>query len=158
MERFTISLDDKLASQFSSYIEKKGYNNRSEAVRDIIRDVLETGRKEFTGVDCIGTLTYMYDHHERELARRLTQEHHNHHDLSISTLHVHLDHSNCMETVVVRGKISEIQHFADHIIAEPGVRHGHLYLIPADVELDSHSHGDTGLGPKHNHIHIHPKS
>lgn len=143
MERMTISLDEALAGEFDQFIKQHGYRNRSEAVRDLIRLKLESERLEQqqTG-DCIGTLTYVYNHEERELSRRLTTLQHEHHDLAISTLHVHLDHDNCLETVVVQGKTRQVRAFADAIIARPGVRHGELYLIPVDVEDRTHSHGE----------------
>jgi CopG family nickel-responsive transcriptional regulator len=161
MERFTISLEDELASQFQDYIDEHGYKNRSEAMRDLIREKLENKRLEQAEGSCIGTLTYLYDHHERELAKRLTQTHHHHHDLSISTLHVHLDHDNCMETVVVKGNIKDVQQFASSVITQAGVRHGKLYLIPAEVEDGQHTHGghaDENPQHGHSHEHISPKS
>jgi CopG family nickel-responsive transcriptional regulator len=142
MERMTISLDEALADEFDHFIKQHGYRNRSEAVRDLIRLKLESQRLEQqqTG-HCVGTLTYVYNHEERELARRLTSLQHDHHDLAISTLHVHLDHDNCLETVVVEGEIRQVRDFADAVIARPGVRHGELYLLPVDVETKTHSHG-----------------
>ncbi|CAA6811747.1 MAG: Nickel responsive regulator NikR [uncultured Thiotrichaceae bacterium] len=161
MERITISLEDELAVQFKAFINERGYKNRSEAIRDLIREKIENERLEQTEGTCIGTLTYLYDHHERELAKRLTQEHHHHHDLSISTLHVHLDHDNCMETVIVKGNINEVQEFANNVISQSGVRHGKLYLIPVEMKNKHHIHGDHA--PKddqkgHSHEHISPKS
>ena len=143
MERMTISLDEALAGEFDQFIKQHGYRNRSEAVRDLIRLKLESERleRQQTG-DCVGTLTYVYNHEERELSRRLTTLQHEHHDLAISTLHVHLDHDNCLETVVVQGKTRQVRDFADAIIARPGVRHGELYLIPVDVAGRTHSHGE----------------
>jgi len=155
MERITISLDTDLAQQFDSYINERGYRNRSEAVRDLIRDTLGAqSLKEEKSAYCIGTLTYVYNHHERELASRLTQAQHRHHDLALSTLHVHLDHDNCMETVVLRGTTDEVQQFADSVKSRPGVRHGHLYLVPAEVEKSTHAHGQ---GHRHEHVHSKPK-
>lgn len=143
MERITISLDSALADEFDQYISQHGYRNRSEAVRDLIRLKLESQRlaQELTG-HCIGTLTYVYNHEERELARRLTTVQHEHHDLAVSTLHVHMDHDNCLETVVVQGPTRQVRAFADEVIARPGVRHGELYLIPVDVKDSTHRHGE----------------
>ena len=142
MERMTISLDQALADEFDLFISQHGYRNRSEAVRDLIRLKLESERLEQQQAgECVGTLTYVYNHEERELGRRLTTLQHEHHDLAISTLHVHLDHDNCLETVVVQGKTRQVRAFADTIIARPGVRHGELYLIPVDVADHTHSHG-----------------
>ncbi len=155
VERITISLDTELAQQFDAYISQRGYKNRSEAVRDLIRDALGAERlAEEKSAQCIGTLTYVYNHHERELAARLTQAQHHHHDLALSTLHVHLDHDNCMETVVLRGATEEVRQFADSVKSRAGVRHGHLYLVPAEVEKITHTHGH---GHQHEHIHSRPK-
>jgi CopG family nickel-responsive transcriptional regulator len=142
MERMTISLDTALADEFDQFIKQHGYRNRSEAVRDLIRLKLETERLEGEHMGhCVGTLTYVYNHEERELARRLTTVQHQHHDLAVSTLHVHLDHDNCLETVVVQGPIRQVRAFADEVIARPGVRHGELYLVPVDVKQSNHQHG-----------------
>lgn len=156
MERITISLDSDLARQFDAYINERGYRNRSEAIRDLIRETLGAERLETGGTTahCIGTLTYVYNHHERELAARLTQAQHHHHDLALSTLHVHLDHDNCMETVVLRGATDEVRQFADSVKSRAGVRHGHLYLVPVEVETSSHPHGH---GHQHAHVHSRPK-
>jgi CopG family nickel-responsive transcriptional regulator len=150
MERMTISLDTALAKEFDRFIKRHGYRNRSEAMRDLIRLKLESQRlEEEQQGHCIGTLTYVYNHEERELARRLTTVQHEHHDLAISTLHVHLDHDNCLETVVVQGPTRQVRAFADEVIARPGVRHGELYLIPVDIKDTAHKHGQ-GNG-RHSH-------
>ncbi len=155
MERMTISLDEDLAHQFDQFISERGYRNRSEAVRDLIRQTLGSERLESEdSAHCIGTLTYVYNHHERELASRLTQVQHHHHDLALSTLHVHLDHDNCMETVVLRGATEDVRQFADSVIAKPGVRHGNLYLVPVEEEKTTHVHGH---GHSHEHLHTRPK-
>lgn len=153
--RFTISLEDTLGERFDQFIQARGYKNRSEAVRDLIRDRLEQeSLASGEDVDCVGTLTYIYNHHERDLARRLTESHHQHHNLSISTLHVHLDHDNCMETVVLRGKVTEVSAFAEQTISQPGVRHGQVYIVPVTIDDAVHTHGD-GSGGEHAHVHTH---
>ena len=158
MERFTISLDEQLQSQFDALIRRKGYRNRSEAVRDILRQHLEQERlEEAQAPFCIASLTYIYNHHSRELSGRLTKVQHDHHDLTHSTMHVHLDHDNCMETVVLRGKTDEVRKFADSIIAESGVRHGLLHMIPVDQDVSDHSHGHHGHGAGV-HVHSRPKT
>ena len=152
MQRMTITLDDELVEEFEQFLQAKGYANRSEAIRDLIRDRLDRQRlDQHPGGDCIATLSYVYNHHQRELASRLTQAHHDHHDLSVSTMHVHLDHDNCLETVVLNGKTSEIQAFANDVISQPGVRHGKLYLVPAKQETASHAHGEHGHSHRHQH-------
>lgn len=151
LERISVSLDQDLIAQFEQFLQDRGYRNRSEAVRDLIRDKLEAERTErSTDGHCIGTLSYVFNHHERELARRLTNAHHHHHHVAVSTLHVHLDHDNCLEAVVVKGPTRQVREFADGIIAQAGVRHGQLSLIPVEVADERHSHGNAA--PEHTHI------
>ncbi|MBF0426447.1 MAG: nickel-responsive transcriptional regulator NikR [Magnetococcales bacterium] len=131
MQRLTISMDDTLAQAFDRYIAARGYGNRSEAMRDLIRDLLGRAQMEaVTAGACVGTLSYVYNHHERELSRRLTAHQHTRHDLALATTHVHLDHDLCLETVILRGSVAEVRHFAEEIMARPGVRHGSLHLVP----------------------------
>lgn len=155
LERISISLDEDLIEQFEVYLKDKGYRNRSEAMRDLIRDKMEAERFESVhdGI-CIGTLTYIYDHEERQLANRVMTEHHAHHDVVVSTTHIHLDHDNCLESVMLKGPVDRVRQFADQMIAMPGVRHGKLYLVQTreDEQGHSHGHGDD----HHHHHHIHP--
>lgn len=147
MERFTISLDEGLASAFDELIKARGYANRSEAVRDMLRRELESKRlAEDEAPACVGCLSYVYNHHERQLAERLTEHQHHAHDLVVATMHVHLDHDNCLETMIVRGDTASVRRLADRIAAERGVRHGQLNLIPVDMDLAGH------------HIHSRPKT
>ena len=155
LERISVSLDQELVAQFEDYLTRRGYRNRSEAIRDLIRDKLESERiAEGTEGDCIGTLSYVFNHHERELARRLTNAHHHHHHVAVSTLHVHLDHDNCLEAVVVNGPTAQVREFANGIISQPGVRHGHLSLIPVEVADERHQHGHSAS----HHTHIKPQT
>ncbi|MDH5544206.1 MAG: nickel-responsive transcriptional regulator NikR [Gammaproteobacteria bacterium] len=151
MERFTMSLEDDLAAQFDEFIKEKGYSNRSEAMRDLIRTRIEKERlNSDTQGACVATLSYVYNHHESELASRLTSAHHDHHDLTMSTTHVHLDHDNCLEMVILRGKISDVQQFSDSVMAVRGVRHGSLHMVPVTItEVSHHEHG-------HSHTHSSP--
>ena len=148
MDRFTISLDERLAAAFDELIKERGYATRSEAVRDILRAQLQTrDEKRDSKGSCVANLSYVYNHHERELSERLTSIQHDHHDLTVSTMHAHLDHDQCLETVMLKGPVSRVRAFADEIIAERGVRHGQLNLI--NVELSKpHSHG----GSTHRHL------
>jgi CopG family nickel-responsive transcriptional regulator len=151
MDRFTISLDEKLATAFDRLIKERGYSTRSEAVRDILRSHLQinTEKRSSKGA-CVANLSYVYNHHERELAERLTSIQHAHHDLTVSTMHAHLDHEQCIETVLLKGPLSQVREFAEDIIAETGVRHGQLNLV--SVELGKpHSHGGT------THRHLKPQ-
>jgi CopG family transcriptional regulator, nickel-responsive regulator len=95
-------------------------------------------------------LSYVYNHHERQLASRLTEMQHDHHDVTVSTMHAHLDHENCIEAVILRGATREVMHFAQGVIAQTGVRHGKFNLVPVDT--------DTG-NPRHrHHVHMRPRS
>jgi len=151
MDRFTISLDETLAAAFDELIEARGYSTRSEAVRDILRTHLQQSReqRDIKG-SCVANLSYVYNHHERELSERLTAIQHAHHDLTISSMHAHLDHEQCIETVMLKGAVHQVREFAQQIIAERGVRHGQLNLI--SVELGKpHTHG----GGAHRHLKPH---
>ncbi|HND25920.1 MAG TPA: nickel-responsive transcriptional regulator NikR, partial [Rhodocyclaceae bacterium] len=143
MERFTISLDEDLARAFDALIAARGYSNRSEAVRDILRAHLEANRvAREEAPHCIANLSYVYNHHERELAERVTQDQHAHHDLCVATLHAHLDHDHCMESVILRGPTADVRAFAESLIARPGVRHGALNLVTAELHSAAHRHGE----------------
>ncbi|MCW9033613.1 MAG: nickel-responsive transcriptional regulator NikR [Rhodospirillales bacterium] len=158
MQRITITVDEDLAAQFDGFMERKGYENRSEAIRDLLREKLEQDRVERDrATHCVACLTYVYNHEERELAQRLTKVQHDHHDLALSTLHVHLDHDNCMEAVILRGGIGEVRGFANGVISQRGVRHGSLNLVPADVKIGEHNHTENS-DQSVPHIHSHPNS
>ena len=151
MRRITISVDEALAEQFDDLIERHGYSNRSEAFRDLLRGRIEGERMESKSArHCIANVSYIYNHHARELASRLALQQHAHHDLCVSTMHVHLDHDNCMETIVMRGTFKEVSVFANALIAESGVRHGNIHIVPIDVEMPSKA--------RHRHLHLLPKS
>jgi CopG family nickel-responsive transcriptional regulator len=160
MERITISLDADLAAEFDRLIAERGYQNRSEAVRDVLRAHLEQARqKRGEATHCVASLSYVYNHHERDLAERLTALQHGQHDLTVATLHAHLDHENCLESVILRGPTAAVRSFSDALIAERGVRHGQLNLI--DVEIDSgreHQHGYAPAGRGRGHVHLKPKT
>jgi CopG family transcriptional regulator, nickel-responsive regulator len=146
MQRLTISIDDELAETFDRLVREKGYENRSEAFRDLVRKAL--GEEELVkgkAKYCVGTLSYIYNHHERQLAARLTSMQHEHHDVTVSTMHAHLDHDDCIETVILRGPTEAVTRFAQDVIAQTGVRHGKFYPIP--VESDS---------ARRPHVHHHP--
>ena len=158
MERITISVDDDLLAQFDRLMESRGYRNRSEAFRDLLRQQLNADRLETGDArHCIACLSYVFDHHQRELARRLTQIQHDHHDVGLSTLHVHLDHDTCMETAILHGPVDVVRAFAEGVIAEPGVRHGNLHLIPVDVVVETHSEHHHHHGAEA-HAHARPKA
>jgi CopG family nickel-responsive transcriptional regulator len=147
MERFTISLDESLAREFDALIHARSYANRSEAVRDMLRRELESHRLAREEAPfCVASLSYVYNHHERRLAERLTELQHHAHDLVVSTMHVHLDHDNCLETLFLRGETPEVHAIAEKISAERGVRHASLNLVPVESE---------GI---HQHVHSRPRT
>jgi len=159
MERITISLDEELAREFDQLIERRGYSNRSEAVRDLLRRHLEDARQARDDAPhCVANLCYVYNHHERELAERLTELQHGHHDLTVATMHAHLDHDNCLESVILKGPTAAVRSFADAMIAERGVRHGSLNVVSVEVNQGHHTHGYAPKGAKgHAHLHLKPK-
>ena len=131
MQRLTVTLDDDLVNELDAVIAQRGYQNRSEAIRDFVRAGMQQSAQENgqTG-ECVAALVYVYDHVARDLSRRLVENYHSHHGLSLATLHVHLDDDNCMEVTALRGPSKDVQHLADHIIAERGVRYGRVVMIP----------------------------
>ena len=152
MRRMTISMDDDLADLFDQFMEEKGYTSRSEAIRDLLRgEIGREGVAEGTARECVGTRSYVFNHHERQLASRLAAMHHDHHDVTVSAMHAHLDHDNCLETVILRGPTKTVVEFAESVIAEKGVRHGKINVIPVDADAHGHSHG-PGRGHKHTHL------
>jgi CopG family nickel-responsive transcriptional regulator len=153
MQRVTVTLDDELLMELDQMVTMRGYQNRSEALRDLTRAALrQTAQETRPSQPCVAALVYVYDHETRELSKRLTQSFHDHHNLSLAAMHVHLDHESCMEVAVLRGQTVEVQHFADHVIAERGVRHGRLFIVPVELENDKHAHGSE---PGHKHLHTH---
>ncbi|ABD07741.1 transcriptional regulator, CopG family [Rhodopseudomonas palustris HaA2] len=138
MHRVTVTLDDDLMKKLDAIIEARGYQNRSEAIRDLARIGIQQTSAHASAEHCVGAMVYTYDHSKRDLPRKLTQSFHNHHELSRATMHVHLDHDQCLEVTILDGKANEIQHFADHIFSERGVRYGRLVTIPTSG--DGHAH------------------
>src|SRR5579885_3120272 len=135
MQRVTITLDEELMAALDRLIALRGYQNRSEAIRDLARAGIREAQEETSSAgDCVAALVYVYDHEARELSKRLARSFHEHHDLSLAALHVHLDHESCLEVAVLRGKAPAVQHFADHVIAERGVQHGRLVMVPVEIE------------------------
>ena len=122
--RFGVSLDGALLDQFDRMIRRKGYTNRSEAIRDLIREGLVREQWELGTEEAVGTLTLVYNHEVRELADRLTDLQHAHFQSIVSTLHVHLDPHHCLEVLVLRGKADALKAIADRLIGTRGVKHG----------------------------------
>ncbi len=152
MQRVTVSLDETLALAFDELSSEQGYQSRSEAVRDLVRKAVE--RRRLQGQDaafCVANLSYVYDHHTRSLAQRLTSVQHDHHDLVVSTTHVHLDHDTCLESTILKGPTAEVRALADRIRAERGVRHGDINLISVEPH-DHHAHAGDHTHSGHAHL------
>jgi CopG family nickel-responsive transcriptional regulator len=133
--RFGVSLDNILLERFDSLIEKKGYSNRSEALRDLIRDSLVMEEWESSTSETVGSITIVYSHDTRELTDTLTDLQHRYHDAIISAMHIHLDEHNCLEVIVVKGKAKDIKAIADRLIGTKGVKHGKLSLTTTGKNL-----------------------
>ena len=133
--RFGVSMSEILLAQFDRLIQERGYANRSEAIRDLVRDALVTREWEEGDGEVAGTITLIYDHHTVGLTDTLTEVQHEYHDLIISTLHVHLDHRNCLETLIVKGAPRVAKQLADQLISIKGVIHGKLTLTSTGQNL-----------------------
>ena len=130
LARIGVAIEADLLAEFDKLIAGRGYASRSEAFRDLIRSELSAEQTNEPQSHVVGTLTLLYDHHVRMLSEKLTEMQHEHHDAIVSTLHVHLDHHNCLEVLVLRGKSAEVQSIASRLIAAKGVKQGRLTLAP----------------------------
>lgn len=161
MERITISLDEALAREFDALVEARGYQNRSEAIRDLLRQELEAARQkaaeEGKGGHCVANLSYVFNHHARDLAERLTAVQHDHHDLTVATMHAHLDHDHCLESVILKGNTQRVRAFAEAIVTERGVRHGQLNVVSVSIADSRHAHGYRPAGKTPSHSHLKPR-
>ncbi len=127
LKRFSISLEEDLLAGFDDYIVRHGYSNRSEAVRDLIRKVLV--KDEWADdSEVVGVVTMVYDHHKSQLQERITELQHDFYELITSTTHIHMDHHNCLEVTIVKGKASQVQNLAGRLIALRGVKDGSLTM------------------------------
>jgi CopG family nickel-responsive transcriptional regulator len=133
--RFSVSLPATLLRQLDEMMRQKGYGNRSLAVADMVRDSLVEHRQQLGSEEIAGTITLVYDHHKQHVQATLTDIQHDHHEAVISTMHVHLDHHNCLEVLVVRGRASLIKKIADELIGARGVKHGKLTVTTTGKEL-----------------------
>jgi CopG family nickel-responsive transcriptional regulator len=142
VQRITISIDDALLETVDRLGRQRGYQSRSEAMRDIVREAAVGDHAALPGdVPCMATLSYVFEHETRDLARRLTHAQHDHHALTVSTLHVHVDHRDCLEVMVLKGTVEQVRAFANALVTQRGVRHGNLHLIPVEpAERHGHPH------------------
>jgi len=131
--RFGVSIEPDLLHKFDKIIKKKGYKNRSEAIRDIIRKNLIAETTEDPNSEAIGTLTMIYDHHAGNLTNKLLDLQHHHHKEILTTTHIHVDHDNCLEVLVLKGKTRNIQKLADNIKSLKGIKHGELVITESKL-------------------------
>ena len=135
VERFTVSVPAALLRRFDGMVNQKGYENRSQAIADQMRDALVEHQQEYGSGEIAGTITLLYDHHKQHVQATLTDIQHDHHEVIVSTLHVHLDHRNCLEVLVVRGQAKTVKKIADELIAAKGVKHGKLTVTSTGKDL-----------------------
>ena len=135
LSRIGVAIESRLLDKFDRLIAQRGYTNRSQAFRDLIRDELVEKAWESPDSAVVGTVTLVYNHHVRLLNEKLTDLQHDHHKSILSTLHVHLDHDNCLVVLVVRGRSAEVRKIADALISTRGVKHGRLTITTSGAEL-----------------------
>jgi CopG family nickel-responsive transcriptional regulator len=154
MQRITISIDEALAEAFDRFTRARGYQSRSEGVRDVVREAVRDWRDEADDhTHCIADLSYIYDRRTRVLTQRLSYMQHAHHDLIISTHLVRVDHRYSMESFFLKGENDKVRAFADQVLAERGVRFGSINLVGVDPNDD---HDDEHDHSHHGHSHLHP--
>jgi CopG family nickel-responsive transcriptional regulator len=159
LSRIGVAIDSDLLRQFDTLVGGRGYGSRSEAFRDLIRDALINQAAGSDDSPVVGTITLVYDHHQRMLNDRLTAVQHKFHHSMLSTLHVHLDHDNCLEVVVVRGRAGDVRHIADALVSMKGVKHGRLTLTspapgaeaPAPTQRDTERRRRRARPAPHHH-------
>src|SRR6185437_192089 len=135
LSRIGVAIDADLLKKFDTLIGARGYTNRSEAFRDLIRDELVERTWESPDSEVVGTVTLIYDHHVRMLNEKLTDMQHDHYRQILSTMHVHLDHDHCLEVLVMRGKASAVKKIADALISTKGVKNGRLTITSTGAGL-----------------------
>lgn len=134
LKRFTISLEEELLADFDMFMQQHHYENRSEAIRDLIR--ARSVQNEWAAdKDVMGVITLVYDHHRHQVQDKITELQHDYHHQIVSTTHVHMDHNNCLEVIIIRGKAAEVQKLADNLIALRGVRSGKLAMSSTGEHL-----------------------
>jgi CopG family nickel-responsive transcriptional regulator len=149
LSRIGIALDSDLLKRFDRLIGHRGYTNRSEAFRDLIRDQLVTEKTATPEAAVVGTVTLIYDHHASGINEKLTELQHANHELVVSTSHAHLDHDSCLEVLIVHGKSAQVSQFADRLIGLKGVQHGRLVMTVPTQSLQQ----TAASAHTHNHKH-----
>ncbi len=133
--RFGVSVPKELLDRFDEIIDEKGYVNRSEAIRDMMRDFIIRHEWEVGNEEVAGTITMLYNHDEADVVKELLDLQHDYLEEIISSIHVHMDEHNCLEVVIVKGKASRIKEIADRLLSLKGVKHGKLVMTGAGKEL-----------------------
>lgn len=158
--RFGVSIENDLLESFDRLVGERKYATRSEALRDLIRDALVQSRlEEHAGeTEVLGTLTLVYDHHAHDLADQMAEVQHDHHEMVVSVLHVHISHDDCMEVIVLRGRTKAVRELANALLSLKGVKHGKLFTtLPGQIITSSarrsatHKHKHSHNGRKHSH-------
>ncbi len=161
LSRFGVSAEEDLLASYDQLIAGQGYATRSEALRDLMREALVKERieKQPAGAEVLGSLTLVYDHHARDLAERMADIQHDHPGLVVSVLHVHISHDDCMEVIVLRGKIKEVRSLSDALLSLKGVKHGKLFVtLPAQEIIKSKGRSRSADAHGHAHSHRHETS
>ena len=134
LKRFTISLDEKLLEQFDTAIKRRKYENRSEAIRDLIRSAFVEDEWQ-ADKDVIGVISLVYDHHQAKLQEKVTEIQHEYHHQIVSATHIHMDHHNCLEVVIVKGKAGSINELADRLRSLRGLRNCKMAMSTTGKDL-----------------------
>ncbi len=155
LSRFGVSVEEELLQSFDQLIAGQGYANRSEALRDLMRDALVKSRLENSpeNGEVLGSLTLVYDHHASELNDKMNELQHDHHNLVVSVLHVHVSHDDCMEVIVLRGKLREIRELSDGLLSLKGVKHGRLFITLSSEQMVKRKTASNGNAHSHKHLH-----
>ncbi len=133
--RFGVSLSSDLLKQFDKLIDLKGYKNRSEAIRDLIREELISEEWKEEGRETVGVFSLVYDHHRNDLSQVINNIQHDNLDIIRSSTHVHIDHKNCLEVIILKGKSSEIKKLTDRLTSTKGIKHGKLIMTSTGSDL-----------------------
>jgi CopG family transcriptional regulator, nickel-responsive regulator len=134
--RFGVSIPSDLLEKFDGLISGKGYTNRSEAIRDLIRDRLVEDQWSESGHEVVGTATIVYNHEQSDLAQKLTEIQHRQHNLIVTAVHVHLDAHNCLEVLIMRGAADVVKKVGELLISTRGVKHGKITMTTTGKEID----------------------
>ena len=155
LTRVSISLEEPLLAAFDKHIEGKGYANRSEAIRDLIRDRLVHEEAAGSSGEIVAVVMLVFDHHARELAAKLIDKQHHHHELVVSSLHVHLGERHCLEVTILRGRCSKVKHLGEELIATRGVLHGEITYTSDENAFNAWSSDQEGHDHAQGHSHGH---